>query len=78
MTKAQTTVEWLMENIDIDFNPETNTISMKKDIWEKALAIEKEQKKHAYAKCYTPFSFGRIGDLNQDFEKYYKETYENN
>lgn len=71
MKKKQTAVEWLADQLSINDRARYNGMI------EQAEVMEKEQKKHAYAKCYTPFSFGRIGDLNQDFTKYYEETYEN-
>lgn len=78
MSAKQTAIEWLMQNIDINFNPKTNTISMKTDIWEKAIAMEKEQiidfaNKVLYnAEC----SFTGRAYLEKDINEFYKETYE--
>lgn len=78
MKNKQTAVEWLMENIDINFIPETNTISMKGNIWEKALAMEKEQaiefaNKVLYnAEC----SFTGRAYLEKGINELYKEEYE--
>ena len=45
--------------------------------YKQAKEMEKEQIKDAYAKCYTPFEFNHIGNLDQDFEQYYNKTYKN-
>lgn len=72
MGNKQTAVNWLMENIDIDFNPKTNTISMRKDIWEKAKQMEKEQ----LANAWEIGSYSLLENSNGlDFEQYYNETY---
>ena len=77
MENKETAVQWLMETIETMCDLSTISMSSKMDIYRKARKMEINQIKDAYAKCYTPFSFGRIGDLNQDFTKYYEETYEN-
>lgn len=75
MENKQTAAEWLMENIDINFNPKTNTISMKKDIWEKAIKMEKEQIKDAWLSGQDDGA--TICTPNQHYpdEDYYNETY---
>ena len=32
-----------------------------------------EDLKEAYKSCYTPFSFDRIGDLDEDFKKWFEQ-----
>lgn len=73
MRNKQTTVDWLMGNIDIDFNSITNTTSMRKDIWEKAKQIEKEQIKDAWKDASTYRYSEEI--LDYMAEQYYNETY---
>jgi hypothetical protein len=64
----QTAVDYLFN--DLIANP-GNFIKA----YKQAIQMEKEQIKDAYAKCYTPFEFNHIGNLDQDFEQYYNETY---
>ena len=75
MENKQTAAEWLMENIDINFNPKTNTISMKKAIGEKAIKMEKEQIKDAWLRGQDDGA--TICTPNQHYpdEDYYNETY---
>jgi hypothetical protein len=84
MSKQQTAVEWLEEQIkDYDFSPASNTedyvivipIWILKSKVQQAKAMEKEQIKDAY-------KFGIqdeyvIGSENYYRENYYIETYEN-
>jgi hypothetical protein len=61
----QTAVEWLMDNIDFNFNPTTKTFEIDKYHFRVALEMEKEQITKAYNSA-IPFKFG---------EQYYNETY---
>ena len=71
MENKQTAINWLMDNIDIDFNPETNTISMRRDIWEKALEMEKEQIIKAWK-----YGDGEFDTTAEKYaERYYNETF---
>lgn len=78
MSKKLTSVEWLEDMIKnmvyngADFGDDYPSLLVH---IERAKEIEKEQKIHAYAQCYTPFSFNRIGELRDDFELYYNKTY---
>ena len=73
--KQMTAVEWLVK-----IYLQTKKIDSF-DI-EQAKAMEKEQikrmyseedLKEAYKSCYTPLSFGKIGDLDEDFKEWFKQ-----
>ena len=73
----QTAVTWMIDKM---INKQNGTfdgfpVLSLDEIFEQAKEMEKEEIKDAYAKCYTPFEFNHIGNLDQDFEQYYNETY---
>jgi hypothetical protein len=70
----QTAVEWLQERLLLSLSDELKSLN---GFFVIAKEMEKEQIKDAYAKCYTPFEFNHIGNLDQDFEQYYNKTYKN-
>ena len=76
-SRKETAVEWLNKKLEEYGDPDNCELSWDKldNIINQAKEMEKEQMIDAYAKCYTPFSFNRIGELDKDFEQYYKETY---
>jgi len=41
--------------------------------WMQERMYSEEDLKEAYKSCYTPFSFDRIGDLEQDFKKWFEQ-----
>jgi hypothetical protein len=70
MGYKQTTVEWLMDNIDFNFNPTTKTFEIDKYHFRVALQMEKEQIKQSFKDCHD---LGHIYGL--DAEEYYNQTY---
>lgn len=44
-------------------------------VWNECAAemYSKEDLKEAFKSCYTPFSFDRIGDLDQDFNIWFEQ-----
>ena len=60
----QTAVEWLIKELNLEGYDHTI---------EQAKAMEKEQIKEAYKSCYTPLSFGKIGDLDEDFKEWFEQ-----
>ena len=41
--------------------------------WMQERMYSEEDMREAYKSCYTPFSFDRIGDLEQDFKKWFEQ-----
>ena len=41
--------------------------------WQQQNSYSEEDLKEAFKSCYTPFSFDRIGDLEQDFNKWFEQ-----
>jgi hypothetical protein len=41
--------------------------------WQAERMYSEDDLKEAFKSCYTPFSFDRIGDLEQDFNKWFKQ-----
>ena len=76
MGYKQTAVEWLMDNIDFNFNPITKTFEIDKYHFRIALEMEKEQIKDAFVKCWESNIPDGI-ECKLDSENYYNETYGN-
>ena len=41
--------------------------------WQQERMYSEEDLKEAFKSCYTPFSFDRIGDLEQDFNNWFEQ-----
>ena len=41
--------------------------------WQQKNSYSEEDLKEAFESCYTPFSFDRIGELEQDFNKWFEQ-----
>ena len=74
MGYKQTTVEWLMDNIDFNFNPTTKTFEIDKYHFRVAFQMEKEQIKDAFVKCWESNIPDGI-ECKLDAEEYYNQTY---
>lgn len=74
MGYKQTTVEWLMDNIDFNFNPTTKTFEIDKYHFRVALQMEKEQMKDAFVACWESNIPDGI-ECKLDAEEYYNKTY---
>ena len=64
----QTAVEWLINCIE---SMNWGEITTRKELYEKAKAMEKEQIMDAYQKGSTR----ELGNRNEDAEQYYNETF---
>ena len=64
----QTAVEWLINCIE---SMNWGEITTRKELYEKAKAMEKEQIMDAYQKGFTR----ELGNRNEDAEQYYNETF---
>jgi hypothetical protein len=42
--------------------------------WQAERMYSEEDLKEAFKSCYTPFGFDRIGDLEQDFNKWFEQS----
>jgi hypothetical protein len=72
ITKQQTAVNWLIDEIKKSYCGFYGYESL----LAQAISMDKQQKMDAYKQCYTPFANSHDGELEQDFNKYYYETYE--
>ena len=73
--------------LNVDYTPKQETleeanwkvIGTKNDTfyngakWMQERMYSEEDMREAYKSCYTPFSFDRIGDLEQDFKKWFEQ-----
>ena len=41
--------------------------------WQAERMYSEEDLKEAYKSCYTPLSFGKIGDLDEDFKEWFEQ-----
>ena len=70
MTKKQTAVEWLIEELGEYFPNEIGGIHL-------MVAKAKEMEKKQLSKSYHKGVYDEFQDVGGDFEQYYKETYGN-
>jgi hypothetical protein len=82
MGYKQTTVEWLMDNIDFNFNPITKTFEIDNYHFRIALQMEKDQISKAWENGFRSTGEGWNGEMPPecqgevlDTEQYYNETY---
>jgi hypothetical protein len=78
----QETLEEAAENYAVQFlledEQETDSANRKQAFkkgakWQQERMYSEEDLKEAFKSCYTPFSFDRIGDLEQDFNKWFEQ-----
>ena len=65
----QTSIEWLVEQVNSDC---LNSTFIRKELIDKAKAMEKQQIEDAYERGYNEYDIYRNG------QNYYNETYEKN
>lgn len=79
----QETLEEAAENYSLELL-EAKTIQPHEKTWIKSMFIHiakwqaermysEEDLKEAYKSCYTPLSFGKIGDLDEDFKEWFEQ-----
>jgi hypothetical protein len=80
----QETLEEVAENAFVIFQNENPIVPQKHILpfklgyikgakWQAERMYSEEDLREAFKSCYTPFSFDRIGDLEQDFNKWFEQ-----